>query len=257
MDSNGLATPTLPFEGTTPTGTQPSAESSGPSGAEPSAPALNLRQKLAQVRREVGYIQKRGKNDYSYAMAADIAGAIGDRLAALNVVLGRRNLSVKRDANQCGQGSETVVEVTLDYEFIDGDSDEILSVPSYGEGRDSGDKAPYKALTGALKYALIQTFLIATGDDPEEERSDHQAMSTNARRYKRSISAEQAQTLSDLIEQTGTDQAKVLEFYAVSKLEEMTADNYRKALRLLRLKLSKRSGGNGAGRHSQQSNASL
>ncbi len=87
MDSNGLATPTLPFEGTTPTGTQPSAESSGPSGAEPSAPALNLRQKLAQVRRELGYIQKRGKNelhDYSYAMAADIAGAIGDRLAALN-----------------------------------------------------------------------------------------------------------------------------------------------------------------------------
>jgi hypothetical protein len=136
------------------------------------------------------------------------------------------------------------------------DSDEILSVPSYGEGRDSGDKAPYKALTGALKYALIQTFLIATGDDPEEERSDHQPqpMSTNARRYKRSISAEQTQTLGDLIEQTGTDQAKVLEFYAVSKLEEMTADNYRKALRLLRLKLSKRSSSNGAGRHGQQSN---
>ncbi len=180
----------------------------------------------------MGYIQKRGKNelhDYSYAMAADIAGAIGDRLAALNVVLGRRNLSVKREKSQNGQGVETVVEVTLDYEFIDGDSDEILSVPSYGEGRDSGDKAPYKALTGALKYALIQTFLIATGDDPEEERCDHQPLSTNARRYKRSISAEQAQTLGDLIEQTGTDQAKVLEFYAVSKLEEMTADNYRKA----------------------------
>src|SRR5271170_803495 len=98
MDSNGLATPTLPFEGATSNGTQPSAEGSGPSGTESSPAALNLRQKLARVRREVGYIQKRGKkelHDYSYAMAADIAGAIGDRLAALNVVLGRRNLSVK------------------------------------------------------------------------------------------------------------------------------------------------------------------
>jgi hypothetical protein len=88
MDSNGLATPRLPLDG------------AQPGRAEPSTPALNLRQKLAQVRREVGYIQKRGKNelhDYSYAMAADIAGAIGDRLAALNVVLGRRNLSVKRE----------------------------------------------------------------------------------------------------------------------------------------------------------------
>ena len=167
MDNNGLATPTLPFEAPHRPGRSRGSE------AESSAAALNLRQKLAQVRREVGYIQKRGKNelhDYSYAMAADIAGAIGDRLAALNVVLGRRNLSVKREKSQNGQGVETVVEVTLDYEFIDGDSDEILSVPSYGEGRDSGDKAPYKALTGALKYALIQTFLIATGDDPR--RSD-------------------------------------------------------------------------------------
>ena len=108
MDSNGLATPTLPLDGAQPSGTQPSAEGSRQAAAESSAPALNLRQKLAQVRREVGYIQKRGKNElhnYSYAMAADIAGAIGDRLAALNVVLGRRNLSVKRDANQYGQGA--------------------------------------------------------------------------------------------------------------------------------------------------------
>ena len=41
-----------------------------------------------------------------------------------------------------------------------------------GEGADPGDKAPYKALTGALKYALLQSFLLATGDDPEDERAD-------------------------------------------------------------------------------------
>lgn len=38
-----------------------------------------------------------------------------------------------------------------------------------GEGIDKGDKAGYKAYTGALKYYLADTFMVATGDDPEKE----------------------------------------------------------------------------------------
>lgn len=39
----------------------------------------------------------------------------------------------------------------------------------YGEGFDKGDKGLYKAYTGALKYYLANTFMVATGDDPEVE----------------------------------------------------------------------------------------
>ena len=39
----------------------------------------------------------------------------------------------------------------------------------YGEGFDKGDKGLYKAYTGAVKYYLANTFLVATGDDPEVE----------------------------------------------------------------------------------------
>jgi hypothetical protein len=38
-----------------------------------------------------------------------------------------------------------------------------------GEGIDKGDKAGYKAYTGAVKYYLANTFLVATGDDPEKD----------------------------------------------------------------------------------------
>ena len=38
-----------------------------------------------------------------------------------------------------------------------------------GEGLDTGDKAGYKAYTGALKYYLANTFMVATGDDPEKD----------------------------------------------------------------------------------------
>lgn len=42
-----------------------------------------------------------------------------------------------------------------------------------GEGIDKGDKAGYKAYTGALKYYLANTFMVATGDDPEKESPNH------------------------------------------------------------------------------------
>lgn len=42
-----------------------------------------------------------------------------------------------------------------------------------GEGIDKGDKAGYKAYTGALKYYLADKFMVATGDDPENDSPDH------------------------------------------------------------------------------------
>ena len=53
-------------------------------------PELNLREKFAEVRRRLGYVQKRGHNErhnYNYVMAADLAGSVGDILAELGVVV--------------------------------------------------------------------------------------------------------------------------------------------------------------------------
>ncbi len=133
------------------------------------------------------------------------------------------------------------MEVTLDYEFIDGDSDEVLSVPSYGEGRDRGDKAPYKALTGALKYALIQTFLIATGDDPEQEGLDNsRASADDGKGAERLVTSEEARRLKELVERSATEIDRMLEYFAVSRVEEMNQTAYHRAVRMLRRKLSKR-----------------
>ncbi len=67
------------------------SSSSAENGAASEVPVqLNLRQKLAEVRRRIGYIQKRGHNErfnYSYVTAADIAGSVGDLLAELGVVV--------------------------------------------------------------------------------------------------------------------------------------------------------------------------
>ena len=65
-----------------------------------------------------------------------------------------------------------MARVVMAYTFADVDSGEEIIAKVAGQGLDPGDKAPYKAMTGALKYALLQSFLLATGDDPEDERAD-------------------------------------------------------------------------------------
>ncbi len=49
-----------------------------------------------------------------------------------------------------------------------------IDVMAPGEGADAGDKSSPKAATGAYKYALRQTFLIETGDDPDKDASGPQ-----------------------------------------------------------------------------------
>jgi ERF superfamily protein len=201
---------------------------------------LNLRQKLAEVRRRIGYIQKRGHNDrfnYSYVTAADIAGSIGDILAELGVVVvpSLENITYESAASR---GETTrMARVVMAYTFADVDSGEEIVAKVAGQGLDTGDKAPYKAMTGALKYALLQSFLLATGDDPEDERVDARPTPPGS---DRPISADEVRELERLIGDTGTELERVLAYYKVAGLEEMTEVTYQRAIEVLNRKLGNR-----------------
>jgi hypothetical protein len=201
---------------------------------------LNLRQKLAKVRRRIGYIQKRGHNErfnYSYVTAADIAGSVGDILSELGVVVipSLENITYESTA---GRGEVTrMARVVMAYTFSDVDSGEAIVAKVAGQGLDAGDKAPYKAMTGALKYALLQSFLLATGDDPEDERVDARFTAPGS---DRPISVEEIRELERLIGATGTELERVLAYYKVAALGELTATTYQRALEVLNRKLANR-----------------
>jgi ERF superfamily len=210
---------------------------------QPNRPELNLREKFAEVRRRLGYVQKRGHNErhnYSYVTAADLAGSVGDILAELGVVVIPQLQSISTETPR--SSSDRIARVVMNYRFVDARSGEELSVRVAGEGADPGDKAPYKAMTGALKYALLQSFLLSTGDDPEDERANSRA----ALGLERVITSEQVRELQGLIEETGTELERVLAYYRVSALSEMTESSYRRALELLNRKLAKQTQENGA-----------
>jgi hypothetical protein len=216
---------------------QPSADPAN--GAAPKAVQLNLRQKLAQVRRRIGYVQKRGHNErfnYSYVTASDIAGSVGDILAELGVVVIPSLEEISYESTAGREGATPMARVIMAYTFCDVESGEEVVATAAGQGLDAGDKAPYKAMTGALKYALLQTFLLATGDDPEDERLDARF---NKPSSGRTINAEQVRDLEKRIEDTGTDLQRLLAYYKVASLSEMTEFAYRVAVKVLNRKLAK------------------
>lgn len=86
-----------------------------------------------------------------------------------------------------------------------------------GEGMDKGDKAGYKAYTGALKYFLANTFMVATGDDPEVDSIDSKMNKVN--RDTRKASSAQIAVLAD--NYRGDNLAKLLQYNGVERLEDL------------------------------------
>jgi hypothetical protein len=115
--------------------------------APPMFAQLTLRQKLALVRRRLGYIQKRGLNEvhsYRYVTAADIAGAVGDILAELGVVVLPRLESISHEPARNGRSeAEHLARVVMAYTFTD--------VDSRGDNSDGRGRRPGRWRQGAVQ----------------------------------------------------------------------------------------------------------
>lgn len=84
-----------------------------------------------------------------------------------------------------------------------------------GEGIDKGDKAGYKADTGALKYYLANTFMVATGDDPEKESPENKMNNRVARATPKQIEA---------INRLVGNKISMLHHYGVDSIKDLTIE---------------------------------
>lgn len=147
-----------------------------------------LIRKLAEVMAAVERVPKRGRNTfhgYDYATEADIVAVVRKELAERHVMLIPQVNShdrVELGPNKKGEPREPLTILSMTFTFIDGDTGEGESRQWLGVGQDGGDKGVYKAMTGAAKYFLMKTFLMPTGDDPEEvaERKESRRVERDA-----------------------------------------------------------------------------
>lgn len=70
------------------------------------------------------------------------------------------------------QGKEHMItRIMVSYQLAEVEGGDTAIITALGEGQDGGDKCLNKAMTGAYKYALRQTCMISSGDDPDHESS--------------------------------------------------------------------------------------
>ena len=127
-----------------------------------------LAKKLAEVSREVAYVQKDATNSfqkYKYASAEAVLKKVNEALSSRNIALSTSAELVQYHQGDSKSSNVAIVSITL--RFIDGDTSEVIAVQGLGQGADKGDKAVMKANTAALKYAYANAFTISWGDDPE------------------------------------------------------------------------------------------
>lgn len=124
----------------------------------------NIYQKLHAIMEAIEFIEKDKRNEfhkYNYASEEAIKKAVHKQLVKNRVIFSIDISDMQRNNN--------LVDIIVKYTFTDIDTLEKISGSFNGCGEDKGDKALYKAITGAIKYILTSTFLIPTGDDPEVE----------------------------------------------------------------------------------------
>lgn len=135
------------------------------------SPRRGLHRKLAEVMAEVEGIEKKGQfkvgNDvrYRYVQAADLYEMIREKLAARHVTLVP---SFKEFGETWTIGTTRAITVVVRLKFTDAETDEAEEAEWPGTAMDSGDKAVYKALTGAAKSFLLTTFLVPSDTDPDD-----------------------------------------------------------------------------------------
>lgn len=122
----------------------------------------NLHQRLAEAMAKVTYIQKERKQGMRYTIVSHDAVTAKVRPALLEA--GVVYYPIELATNQ--QGNRT--EATMKVRFVNiDDPDDRIDVTTFGYGIDDQDKGPGKAMSYAVKYALLKTLGLETGDDPD------------------------------------------------------------------------------------------
>ena len=179
-----------------------------------------LQQKKSQLRKELnnrGFLKKGGENGfdhYAYFTEAQYKKLFTELFSSYRLELKFTELEYEtfEGTDKQANGRMPRLQFTL-FDTETGFGEETIIT---GEGIDKGDKAGYKAYTGALKYYLANTFMVATGDDPEKD-SPKQTMNSKGTRK---ASEKQLDIICDRFK--GDRMNDLLNYYGISDVSELT-----------------------------------
>lgn len=139
----------------------------------------NIYQAINSIMQDVDAIGKNKKNaqqGYSFRGIDDMYNALQPLFKKHNVFIASNVLESKREERQTAKGGTLIYTIAkCQFKFFTIDGSFIESVLE-GEAMDSGDKSTNKAMSTALKYALMQMFLIPTEEKLDTEYETHEVV---------------------------------------------------------------------------------
>lgn len=188
--------------------------------------ADNIFQRMQKITAEVSTVAKNlevgfGSNKYKAVGEADILRAvkpIEERYGVYSYPHDREIVesgTMERDGKN-GKTIQLYLRIKTVYRFlcID-DPASYLDIVSYGDGVDTQDKAPGKAMTYSDKYALMKAYKIQTGDDPDQYASEPQS-AVNTQMNQRRMMEQYVLSHYD-----SDNLAKMLEYYNAKSVADL------------------------------------
>lgn len=184
---------------------------------------LNIFQKMLKITAELPSVVKGmevrgadGKVKYLAVGEKDIL----DTVKPLEEKYGIYSFPFQREFEKMEYKDRIAVRCKVVYRFINVDNPtEMIDIISYGDGIDTQDKAPGKAMTYADKYALMKAYKISTGEDPDQEASPEVM-----------ISEKQLAYLASLLEKSETLKTHIMKHFNVDDIANLTGEQAKVAI---------------------------
>lgn len=145
---------------------------------------MTVYQKILSVMGSVGYLNKDGfvetgkGKGYKALTDEKVLAAVRPALVSAGLVMLPVKMEQKRTDEQVEgydgkMKTNRVTDVSVTYRIINAENpDDFVEVVSSGTGVDTQDKGIGKAMTYAKKYAILNSFLIPSGEDTDQISSD-------------------------------------------------------------------------------------
>lgn len=192
---------------------------------------MNIYEKMSLITEEMGIVEKNLKvqvtqtNSYKAVSERDILDNVKPlekKYRVYSYPVDRKvieNDTLVKETEYNGKITRTntlYMRLEITYRFVNIDNkDEFIDIKTYGDGLDTGDKAPGKAMTYGDKYALMKAYKISTGDDPDKDASPEEGYKVEEKK----ASPKQLDILYEYYEDENLE--KLLTKNNITKLEDL------------------------------------
>jgi hypothetical protein len=190
----------------------------------------NIYQRLNQVMAEVESVQKEKKAgglQYSFTSHDAVSKALHMPMVRAGIAMIPDIKDFKQETG-VDQKNNPVLRTTMTMlvTFINVDNPEDkVSVTYFGQGIDNQDKGIGKAISYAVKYALLKVFCLETGDDVEKDNIEYKADPKKAEEVAL-LSDEQIHSIAKILGNNSERLTKLLNHFNVKLLREIPAEHY-------------------------------